>query len=225
MSTLLEQLETKALGSIESFLPDHPNSLLAYSGGKDGLVVSHLVNRVAPIPGVCETSFYFDKQEEDIRATAERLGIKVVYRDSLDFDWLRRHPDFLFSDSSSIRSRTFAIRQQSTVAREVRRGSYTAAIYGRRTEENTVKAERYTAKGFEQFHPIREWKTSHIWEYIEKHKIGIPWFYTTPLNDKMGNGPFISLRASAAGGKEAAWELVESLDKRFTPAIMENSKH
>src|SRR5215207_6461997 len=74
--------------------PEH--AVLAYSGGKDGLAVALLAKRLGIFTGVCDESYYFTKQREDVRATAARLELNVAFREYLRLDYLVRHPEFVF---------------------------------------------------------------------------------------------------------------------------------
>lgn len=197
--------------------------LLAYSGGKDALVVALLMiaGNVDFMP-VCETSFYFARQEEDIRKTASALGLTVKWRCSRDLDWVRRHPEILFADESRIRSWSFLQRQQKVVAKEQSKywrasdGRGSVAVFGRRRQENTVRGTLYsTIRGW-QCHPLCDWSTEDVWLYLKRASVPAPWIYTTRFGELEGNAPFYTLRAKDVGGVEEAWSLVASLDPRYS---------
>lgn len=219
----LHELEQQALADLTQLFAEHPHTVIAYSGGKDSVVAAHLANRIRRTPGVCETSFFYQKQIEDIKQLAATLGIDVEYKDSLDLNWLQRNPQVIFSDNSKVRGWVFLVRQQKTVADYAKRFGFTAAIYGRRTQENTVPSKRYQAKGFEQCHPLREWKEADIWAYFSRHGIPKPWIYGTPHGIAEGNSQFFAMRAKALGSYAKAWEIAHQLDNRFAPTMMGES--
>jgi 3'-phosphoadenosine 5'-phosphosulfate sulfotransferase (PAPS reductase)/FAD synthetase len=69
--------------------------------------------------------------------------------------------------------------------------------------------------------PLQDWRTEHIWAYLDRHGIETPWIYSTPFGAIEGNAPFYTLRASALGGDvERCWRLVESLDARYSRAAL-----
>lgn len=220
MTATLDEKETLALADIKQFLRQSKKPVIAMSGGKDGVVAAHLVHQVANLPSVCEVSFYYEQQTQDIKDSAARLGWNVAYRDSLSVDWLRRHPELPFSDVPSVRSASFLARQQKTVNKEMTRFDYTGAIFGRRTQENTVRAKHYTAAGRDSFHPIRDWSEDDVWAYFAKHQIPVPWIYSTEHGKREGNSPFYSIHSYAAGGVINAWRISSSIDNQYQPSIM-----
>lgn len=216
----LDEKEDLAIQDIKEFLSKSPNPVIAFSGGKDALVASHLVHRVADLPSVCETSFYYQTQKEDIQANAERQGWKVTYRDSLSQEWLQKHTHFVFSNNSKDRARSFQLRHQTTVRKEVETQDYSGAIFGRRTQENFVPSKHYKFRERDSFHPIRDWSTKDVWQYLAKHKIPTPWIYSTKAGELEGNAGFITLRAKDLGGIVNAWKLTYSLDERYQPSYL-----
>lgn len=207
------------LASIEQVLAGYRNPLVGYSGGKDGLVVHHLVNRVRPTPGYCEASFYFRQQVADIEATIDRLGFDVQVGHRLTYRWLADHSRFMFSDDNKLRQHDARLRQQTGVQLMARRGGHDLMVWGRRVETNTVPSVLYETRKGPQFHPIRDWTTEDVWRYIDE-EIGIPrpWIYTTPFGPLSGNAAFYSFRLRQVDGDLArAWALVDSLDPQLRP--------
>jgi 3'-phosphoadenosine 5'-phosphosulfate sulfotransferase (PAPS reductase)/FAD synthetase len=201
--------------------------MLAYSGGKDSVVVAHIIKEAGLMnyikDAVCETSFYFEKQLEDIKVFSGQLGWNVTFKDSLGWDWLRRYPEVIFSNDPSIRGWSFAQRHQKTVADYARTHGNDAIIFGRRTEENTVPSHLYYRKqiGSWSCHPIREWTTQNVWDYFELFDLPIPWIYTKSFGKYSGNSPFYSLRARYVGGVDEAWATVTELDPTINKQRME----
>lgn len=218
MSRPFSELLAESHSAIESALARARNPLVAYSGGKDGLVVAHLMAEHGVTKGVCELSFYYQRQVDDVVDTARRHGFDVSWERRRDDEWLRRHPEFIFADDVAIRSRSFALRHQGTVKHYGKRHGHDLLIFGRRSDHNTVPAMLYPAGGFSSFHPIKDWRTEHVWEYLEMVGIARPWIYSTRHGDLMGNSPFYSIMARDVGGVANAWRIVTSLDASITPA-------
>lgn len=217
MTPELTQLVEQSHERIRQALAQSSNPLLAYSGGKDALVVALLMREHGVTTGVSEMSFYFQQQEADIISTAQRLGLDISWQYRFDDEWLRRHPQYLFSDDTKVRAQSFT-RQQGTVRQYAKKHDHDLVVFGRRTEENTVRSHLYETQGYLSFHPVREWRETHVWEFLAHHQITKPWIYTTAYGELVsGNGPFYSLKASLAGGINEAWAIVSSLDPTITP--------
>lgn len=175
----LAALTAAATDCLRAALADARRPLLAFSGGKDAIVVAHLAGTLGVRTAVCETSFYFARQRDDVEAMAGRLGLDCAFKSSLTDDWLRRHRRVIFSDDPRVRGWTFSARQQATVKRYARQGGHDLQIFGRRTEENSVRASIYRTAAGLQCHPIRDWREADVWEYFDAHGLPRPWIYST----------------------------------------------
>jgi 3'-phosphoadenosine 5'-phosphosulfate sulfotransferase (PAPS reductase)/FAD synthetase len=223
----LSRLIDRSVGILAELQTVASRPMLAYSGGKDSVVVAHIIKEAGLMPyvkdAVCETSFYLDKQLEDIKGLAKQLEWDVTYKDSLGWDWIRRHPEVLFSNDPRVRGWSFAQRQQKTVADYARNHGNDAIIFGRRTQENTVPNPLYYKKQAKHWscHPIREWSTRNVWDYFKLFSIPVPWVYTNAFGNYSGNSPFYSLRARYVGGVDEAWALVTALDPNINRRRLE----
>jgi len=209
-----------ALALLQQAKEQSERQLLAFSGGKDSIVVAHLAAKLGIRDAVCETSFYFAKQTQNIREIASHLGINVAWSCRLSLDWLRKNRRIIFCDDSVLRAWSFGVRQQATVRMYAKKHGYDCQIFGRRTEENSVPAHLYPMKAGLQCHPIRDWSTADVWEYIRENRIPVPWIYSTPFGEKEGNAPFYMMRASDFGGADNCWALAEQLDPRYKKRIL-----
>lgn len=212
----LQALIDKALNDFNDLFATTSKQILAYSGGKDAIVALHLAQQIKPVQAVCETSFYLERQVADIKQLSAQLGFNVDYVQYRDWDWLRKHPEYIFSNAPAIRARSFSQRHQRTMKLYASSVKADAIIFGRRADHNTVPKMRYQKEGVEQFHPLIHWRTKHIWEYFEAFKIPIPWVYSTTFGQCAGNAPFYTLKAKDVGGYENAWQLITSLDNSIT---------
>lgn len=168
---------------------DKDKILIAYSGGKDSIVVAHMAMELGLTKAVCEISYCSSKQISDFKKTAGQLMLDVTYKDSLSWDWLARHPQWVHGPLAKAGG-FYALRQQKTIKSHAAKGNYQGVIYGRRTEENSVRAPVYQTKdGMNHCHPIREWKTHEVWAYIHANNIHFPGIYHHPIGKKEGNTP------------------------------------
>lgn len=164
-----------------------------------------MANKIQPgIPMVCEVSFYFPEQLENIMKIAKKQGFNVTYKNSLTDEWLIRHKQFIFASESSLRSQSFSLRQQATMKKFAKEKKAIVTITGRRTQENTVRSELYKTKNHDwQCHPIREWTTDMVWQYFNINGIDIPYIYKTEFGSLSGNSPFYSVNKKLLGGKSS----------------------
>ena len=205
-----------AKGVLRKALQQSKKQIIAFSGGKDAIVTAHIAAQLGIHEAVCETSFYFQRQLDDIKKMANILGLNVHWENRLDLAWLRKNKRVIFSSDSKVRSWTYAERQQKTIRKFSEANNFDCQIFGRRTEENTVKDVLYKTAAGLQCHPIRSWSTEMVWEYMKIHNLPVPWIYSTRVAEHGGNGPFYSMQAKNYGGEEACWQIVSSLDPRYT---------
>ena len=211
--TLFNDLECDAKNTLEQALSQSSSPLIAYSGGKDSIVIAHLCRSLGVRESVCDISFTFSKQRDSVRELADFLDIDVEYKAHLDLDWLRNHKHALFSTESVVRSWFFSQRQQRTVKLAAKEKGSDLSIFGRRTEENSVPSKLYSTKAGMQCHPIREWREHHVWEYFEKYSIPVPYMYTTELGKRQGNTSFVSVNPKKWGNSvEKCWDIVEGME-------------
>ena len=189
--------------------------VVAFSGGKDGLAAAILINKIIPnIEMVCETSFYFPKQLEDIKKTAKMLGFNVTYVCNLSDEWLMKHKTkLLFSSSAKVRQWSFNVRQQNTIKKFATQVGADVTYTGRRTQENSVPKEIYsTKKNGMQAHPLRSWTTNDIWEFISDQGLERPFIYSTRWGEQ-GNSPFYSYNPRKRNKSiQECWDLVNEID-------------
>lgn len=175
---------------ITEFLMEQPKVVVAFSGGKDSIVAAHMAAQLGARAGVCETSFCFPQQIRDYKVSEAQLGLRVAYKESLSWEWLAKNPRWVMTPLAE-QGQFYAIRQQRTVKTYARDHGFDGVIYGRRTEENTVKATTYqTANGLWHCHPLRDWKTGEIWSYIRAHELHYPDIYNHEIGQREGNTPF-----------------------------------
>lgn len=206
--------------AIKIALKQSTKQLIAFSGGKDAIVTSHLCSRFGITDAICEVSWYFSKQLASIESIAEQLSLNVTYVNSLSFDWLKNNQHIIFSNDTKVRGWTFSQRQQATVKKFARIHGYDCQIFGRRTEENSVPKHVYRTKSGLQCHPIRNWREDDVWEYFDKYGIEVPWIYSTKFGDAEGNAPFYAFHPKQAGmTHDESWELITALDPRYHPKM------
>lgn len=202
----------RAQDRIRSLARVSPRSLIAFSGGKDSIVMAHLVRRTVSIEdAVCEVSFAFDRDIADYQRIAYMLGLRCEFVTGLDMAWLKRNQHLMFADLKA-QGELYAKRQQATVKRHAQAGQYTGVLFGRRREENTVPRWLYQTKdGRWQCHPIYDWSTLEVWQYIEQHGLEYPGIYNSPIGKLEGADPWIGVSMAHAArhglnGYDLIWD-------------------
>ena len=214
----IDLLTDAARMCVSSAIKGKANPLVAFSGGKDAIVAGHIAKSVGVTQFVCEESWYFRPQTNSIKQIAERLGFDVVYKNSLGIDWLRKNKRIIFSMDSALRGWSFLVRQQATVKRHAKQIGSECQIFGRRTQENSVPSTIYQTKDGTQCHPLREWRTEDIWDYMAKHGIEKPFIYQTRYG---ANGPFYALHPKNHGMTvQQCWQWVQSIDERYYEGML-----
>jgi len=185
--------------------------MVAYSGGKDGLAAALLARDVG-VGGlnVCELSFTFRRQEQDIRATAHRFGINVVYRHHLSLGWLAAHPQYLFTHDMKLNGALCHLRQQNSVESYARRHGIQVVITGRKTLGNSVRQAIDPRKnGTTGCHPLRGWDDGDVWALLRDRGVPMPWVYSTPFGRRQGNTgwPFCRLGSTIQENYEIIYQI------------------
>jgi 3'-phosphoadenosine 5'-phosphosulfate sulfotransferase (PAPS reductase)/FAD synthetase len=183
------QKKTEEVIAFLSEMPITPSKcLIAYSGGKDSIVVAHLLSKYIGVKdAVADCSWWFDRHRADSERIANKMGLNVTYVDRFGDDYLlNKHPDWLFPPKN-VYSSIYSARQHKTCESHSVKNNYKAVFFGRRTQENTVPKRAYMKRGILQVHPIRDWKESDIWEYLEVNNIEVPSIYKSEMGPHEGS--------------------------------------
>lgn len=166
----------------------HGLCVIAYSGGKDGLAAALLALDQGITLGVCELSFTFSRQEQDIKRTANSLGFTMVYRKNLNLSWLAAHPQYVFSHDRKRTNELMQFRQRNSVESFARHNHFPVVITGRKSQGNTVaKAVHKRGNGTWGCHPLRSWDEGDVWTFLRDRGVATPWVYGTPIGISQGN--------------------------------------
>ena len=211
---MLENKIAHAHEIIKYALSQSKKPFVAYSGGKDGLIVAHMVTQHQPkIKMVCETSHTFETIIQDIKSIAEHYNFNVEYLSSLTDEWLIKNPQFLFTSEGKHIKNYCSQRQQRTLKKFQKKGGYDLTFTGRTKYDNNVKAEIYDTKHKLQAHPIRDFTDQDVWSYFKKTGLRVPKIYKTKFGEKTGNSPFYSMGYKNKGlSIDKCWEAVNEID-------------
>jgi 3'-phosphoadenosine 5'-phosphosulfate sulfotransferase (PAPS reductase)/FAD synthetase len=186
------RLEQEALENIKLYTRDK-KAVIAFSGGKDSIVVASLASKCGILEAICETSFVFPRDGQDYIKASEHLGLNCTFRDSLDYQWLRDNPEHIFNAHKKGLNLRY-LRQQVTINKYSNEVGADVLITGRRDEENTCKSIYYTkSNGIGQLHPLKHWKTDDIWNYLNYNNIFVPEIYNTRHGAMYGAAAWINI--------------------------------
>lgn len=187
-------------------------NLLAFSGGKDSIVMAHLARRsLGASIAVCEVSFAFRRDVDDYTRIAKALGLRCRFEERLTMDWLRNNQHLMFADLKA-QGELYAKRQQATVKNYAAKHGFTGVVFGRRREENTVPKWLYQTKdGRWQCHPIFDWSTANVWQYIDQNGLPYPGIYDTEIGNLEGADPWVGVSMKNASdhglnGYDLIWD-------------------
>jgi 3'-phosphoadenosine 5'-phosphosulfate sulfotransferase (PAPS reductase)/FAD synthetase len=203
---------------IEKSLSITENPFVAYSGGKDGFIVAHMVSQHLPnIKMACEISHTFKAVVEDIKSIANEHNFNVEYKNSLSAEWLLKNSKYIFTSDGKLIKQYCSSRQQKMLRKFQKENGYDCTFTGRTKYDNNVKAEIYnTKRNGIQSHPIRNFKDEDVWEYFKINNLRIPMIYNTKFGEKTGNSPFFAMGYKNKGLPiSKAWEAVNEIDKEL----------
>lgn len=187
----LEHRVKDARKIIDAWLPTVKRPLLAFSGGKDSIVLCHLLATEYGVKdAICANSYWFHRTTADVRTkVVPHLGIDVTYRDRLGPGWIFQPENrkYLWPTDVRVFGQFYSLCQQSTVKQWAMGSGHSGVLYGRRKQENSVRLPAYrTADGLENCFPLYDWRHEHVWTYIRKHKLPVPSIYDYELGAKEG---------------------------------------
>lgn len=187
----LNMLELESKNIIQEFLSVSNKNIIAFSGGKDSIVASHLASSFGIKDAINDDSFMFTKSKMDVKNISNFFGLNLYIESGLTWDWLKKNQKFC-APPMKIQSQLYAKRQQKTVKGYSKRNGYTGVLYGRRKQENSVKSGLYQIASKQwQCHPLINWTTNDIWSYIYKNNLPFPNLYNHEIGEKEGFTSFL----------------------------------
>ena len=182
----LLELESEAIQFIEDFIKTSPRNVIAFSGGKDSIVASYIAKNLGVVDAINDSSFMFTRCKKETAQIAELFGLRLKTKANLDFNWLKKNPQYC-QPPMKLQPSLYGKRQQKTVKSYAKKNGFTGVLYGRRKQENNVRSGLYSlANGQWQCHPLINWTTNDIWSYIDSRKLPSPHLYTHEIGMKEG---------------------------------------
>lgn len=197
--------------------------MLAFSGGKDSLVLAHLVRRLGiQMPVFSVVCVLFPEEEADVREGSHYLGIMPYFHKELTPDRMAKVGEKFLPPAKHANTILYAHRHQPAIDRYAKACHHDLVLFGRRRGENTVTSAYYQRKGFpyHSFHPLREWQPDDIWNYIRKHDIWFPRCYRQGAKQLR---TWVSFLIDAYSKQPET--AIEKLYQRWPPAVEQLASH
>lgn len=212
-------IHVKAKVAEISSLTAGKNCAIAWSGGKDSLVVERLANMAGIKKGVfAHTSVEYPAFMQWV-AEHKAKEIEAI-NSGHSIEWIKKHPQFLFPKTTALHSRWYGIVQQATVRKYYKQNNLDLILYGRRKADgNFVPEPIYTnGKGVTIYNCIAEWPHELLLGFIHYYNIPLP-----PIYD-WENGFVEGTHSWCARNPEdkkdmTAWKEIYNID----PSIVENA--
>lgn len=212
----IDELAAETVKEIEATVAGR-RAAYAWSAGKDSIVLGKLCEAAGITDcmiGVCDLEYpaFMAWVEENKPAGCE------VINTHQGIDWLAKHTDMLFPQSSEKAGRWFSIVQHRAQAQYFKAHSLDTIILGRRRADGNYvgrKSNIYTdGKGVTRYSPLAAWSHEHILAYIHYHKLPLPPIYGWKNGYLCGTHPWPARQWT--GSVENGWREIYEID----PAIV-----
>ena len=144
--------------------------------------------------------------------------------DKFDFDFLEKHPEYLFCQKQGIAQKWMAVKWQR-YAKDQKKYGFDLLVLGRRKSDgNNCGDENFILKnsgGYDIFAPLADWNHEEMFAYIKYNGVKLSPFYKFPRGFLIGSIAMGEWTEYACRGKtvEEVWEEVYSIDK----SVVENA--
>lgn len=194
-------------------------AVYGWSGGKDSVVLQHLMGMVGKYVGVC-VSTQLEYPCVDAFISLNKPPRTEVIRTPHDLNWLIRNPRMLMPTDSRTKSEWYRIVQHHYTDAFAKRVGATMLVFGRRTEDgNVMRAKLYSVEGKpRRYNPLKDFTHVQIW--------GILRHFDLPEYPLYARHASSLVTGTGAWAQEPSWDIVKATDpalyarvRRFFPYV------
>lgn len=203
-------------------LTNGKKSAYAWSGGKDSIVLSKLCEMSGitdSMIGVCNLEYpaFMDWVNNNKPEECE------IINTGQDLEWLSKHPEMLFPNSSSKSARWFSIVQHRAQREYFKNHELDVLLLGRRRADGNYvgkKSNIYTdGRGITRYSPLSDWGHEYILAFIHYNNLPLPPIYGWKNGYICGTHPWPA--RPYTGGKQNGWREIYDIDKNIVIAAAE----
>lgn len=220
-----EEVENKAketIADIKKFLKGKKTAV-AYSGGKDSVVLKHLVDRATKETQtfIVLSNMEYPSFEEWLKPHIE-AGLSVVRRE-IKSEWLAQNEHMVFPRKANDKAKWYQMIQHRGQSQYAKANDIEVMVLGRRKADGNYvgRGANYYQKKSESFirySPIADWSHEETMAYIHYHNIDLPPIYKFPNGFINGTHPFPA-RPNTKDDEQAyneLWEIDKTLIERLS---------
>ena len=204
VDTTVEDIKAKTSGK---------NAAYAWSAGKDSIVLGKLCEMAgvtASMIGVCYLEYpAFMKWVNENKPN----GCEVI-NTGQDLEWLSKHSEMLFPQSSTAAAHWFSIVQHRAQREYFKVHKLDILILGRRRADGNyvgLRSNIYTdGKGVTRYSPLADWSHEHILAFIHYYRLPLPPIYGWHNGYLCGTHPWPARQWT--GSEENGWREVYNID-------------
>lgn len=217
----LDKLVDRTVSEIKSKTGEK-KSAYAWSGGKDSIVLSKLCEMAGvadSMIGVCNLEYpeFMDWIDENKPKNCE------IINTGQDLDWLSKHPEMLFPNSSSKSARWFSIVQHRAQREYFKNHKLDVLLLGRRRADGNYVGKNsnvYTdGKGITRYSPLSDWEHEHILAFIHYNNLTLPPIYGWKNGYICGTHQWPA--RPYTGDEQNGWREIYDIDKNIVIAAAE----
>lgn len=209
----LDRLSAAVVDRLRAY--DGPPLGVAWSGGKESMVLTHLVGRsgVAIAGGMFALPVALYYREATDWCLANAPGWVEFMDTGQDLDWLKAHPAYLFPLDRRYASDWYRIVQHQAQDEWALKTGATMLLGRRRGDGNycgrRAGEDSYTTrKGVTRWSPMADWSLDAVYAYMQREGIGLPPYYGWHAGFYCGSGCTWPMREAWMVTKPEDWPMV-----------------
>jgi len=148
------------------------NPLIAWSGGKDSMLVSEVFRKLGSFKyaAVVSEALEYKMHLNFITSYLKKYKLNAeIIETGFNFEWLDKNPEFILPVNSKIRSKIYKLVQQNHIRKFAEKNKHDVVIFGRRTSDgNSIPKELYKTKnGIYQYFPFRDVNDEDVFKFLK----------------------------------------------------------